>query len=156
VPPASPIRAGYHFVRGHSPFRTPGEFIVIVFADIVSPTYDSGEEGDQSNAIVAVTFSEAIQSADFTVGVTIRIDGIAATITSAVQQADPVLVFYTLASPWAASNSVVTFTYSDITGDYRDLANNQMGDITTEAVVNDVGRHERYDDAPNSFHLAYL
>ena len=156
MPPAHPYRAGYHFVRGHTPFRTPGVYIVVVFADVVSPTYGSGEEGDQSNAIVAVTFSEAVQSADFTVGVDIKIDGVSATITSAVQQADPVLVYYTLASPWATSPAVVTFTYSDVTGDYSDLANNQMGDITTAAVVNNVGRHERYDDAPNSFHLAYI
>jgi len=156
MPPASPLRAGYHYVRGHTPLRTPGVLLGIISADIVPPSYSTGEEGDQSNAIVAITFSEAVQSSSFSTGVTIKVDGVTATITSAVQQADPVLVFYTLASPWAVSNSVITFTYSDIIGDYSDLANNQMGDITAAAVVNDVGRHERYDDAPNSFHLAYI
>ena len=152
------FRANYHYHHvGVSPIHTPGNiFVLTIQADIVPPTYQTGEEGNEANSIVVVTFSEAVTSSNFVNGVTIKIDGVTASIASAVQQSDPPVIWYTLNSPWANSPSIVTFSYSSITGDYKDLSNNAMQDITTAAVLNDVGVHERYNDAPNSFHLAYI
>ena len=149
------FRAGQRFVRGHTPIRTPGILLAIISQDVVSPIFESGEEGDQSNYIVAVTFSETITSTDYSAGVTIKIDGITATISLAAVQSDNRTVFFTVTAG-AVSNSVVTFTYSDIVGDYHDLAGNQMGDITNAAIINNVGRHLRFNDAPNAMHLAWI
>ena len=150
-----PVRAGYRFVRGHTPLRVPDVKKVGSQLDLSAPIYESSEEGDQSNAIVAVIFSERIQSADLALGVTIKVDGVTATISSALLQGDGITVFYTLTS-WAAANSSVTYTYSDIVGDYNDLSGNQLGDVGPITVTNNVGRHLRFDDAPNSMHLAWL
>lgn len=150
------FRAGYHFIRGHSPLYVPGLRLPGTTVDLSAPIFDAGEEGDQANAIVVITFSEAIQASNYSLGVTIKIDGVAATISSAALQPDNTTVYYTLSAPWAAANSSVTYSYSDVTGDYADLSNNQMGDITNQAVTNNVGRHLRFDDAPNSMHLAWL
>lgn len=153
--PIGSYRAGNRTVREISIY-VRSVYVTSVQADVSPPVFENGEEGDVTNAIVAVTFSEEVFSADFTVGVTIRIGGVAATITSAAKQSDPILVYYTLQAPWAAANSAVTFEYSDVTGDYADAASNQMADQTAIAITNNVGRHLRFDDAPNSMHLSWI
>lgn len=156
MPRATPARAGYHFVRGHTPLRTPGVILAVISIDLVGPLFVSGEEGNQSNAIVSVTFNEQLVAVDYAAGVTIKLDGVTATITNATLQSNQETVYYTLASPWGAANTVVTFAYSDTLGDYADLNGNQMGDITTQAIVNNVGIHWRFNDAPNSWHYAWM
>jgi hypothetical protein len=130
--------------------------VATIQADVVPPAFENSEEGDVTNATVAVNFSEAVFSANFAVGVTIKINGIAATITSATKQSDPVLVYYVLQTPYSDANDLITFEYSDVAGDYADLVGNQMGDVVATSVTNNVGRHLRFNDAPNSMHLAWL
>ena len=130
--------------------------VTTVQADIIAPNFGTGEEGDVTNATVAVTFSEEVFSADFTVGITIKINGVSATISSATKQGDPILVYYVLTAPYADANDGITFEYSDVAGDYADGASNQMGDVAATAITNNVGRHLRFNDAPNSMHIAWV
>jgi len=125
-------------------------------ADVSAPTFTDSEEGDVTNATVAVRFSEAVTSSNFATGVTIKLNGVGATISSATLQGDPVYVYYVLSAPYADANDAITWEYSDVAGDIQDSAGNQLGDVVATAVVNNVGRHLRFDDAPNSMHLAWL
>ena len=129
--------------------------LAIIPTDVTAPLFGSGEEGDVSNATVAVTFSESIVASNYVTGVTIKFNGVAATIGSAARQANLDTVYYTINTPWADANDAITFEYSDILGDYADLSNNQLGDVVATAITNDVGRHLRFDDAPNSMHIAW-
>ena len=156
MPLVGRVRAGYRGV-----LKPVGLYIFVpsvgaVGADVTGPNFENGEEGDVTNATVAVTFSETVQSSNFADGVTIKLNGIAATISSATLQGDPILVYYVLAVPYADANDEITFEYSDVGGDIRDSSNNQMGDVAATAVTNNVGRHLRFNDAPNSMHLAWV
>ena len=130
--------------------------LAVIPADVTAPLFGSSEEGDVSNATVVVTFSESIVASDYVTGVTIKFNGVAATIGSAARQASLDTVYYTINSPWADANDAITFEYSDILGDYADLFNNQLGDVAATVVTNDVGRHLRFDDAPNSMHITWV
>jgi hypothetical protein len=152
--PIGSYRAGIRTVREISIY-VRSVYVTSVQADVSPPVFERSEEGDVTNATVAVVFSEAIFSADFTTGPTIKINGVAATILSATKQADPILVYYVLQAPYADANDLITFEYSDVAGDYADTVGNQMADVSATSITNNVGSHWRFDDAPNSMHLAY-
>lgn len=121
-----------------------------------APAFSAGEEGDVTNLTVAVTFTADVVSGtnDYVTGVTIRVNGVAATINSGTRQSNHAIVYYVLAAG-ADANDEVTFEYSDVAGDIAaESDNTQMGDIAATAVTNNVGRHLRFNDAPNSMHLA--
>lgn len=131
--------------------------LVVVGDDTTPPNFSSGEEGDVTNATVAVTFSEAIVSAldDYVTGITIKVNGVSATISSGTLQSGSQVVYYVLDAGSAAdANDEITWEYSDTLGDLADEAANQMGDVAASAITNNVGEHLRFNDAPNSMHLA--
>ena len=130
--------------------------LATIQADLSAPTFSDGEEGDQTNATIAVRFSESVTSSNFATGVTIKLNGVGATISSATLQGDPAYVYYVLSSPYADANDAITWEYSDVAGDIQDSAGNQLGDVVATAITNNVGRHLRFDDAPNSMHFAWL
>lgn len=120
-----------------------------------SPAFFSGEEGDVTNLTVAVLFSADIVSgtADYVTGVTIKVNGVAATISSGTRQSNHALVYYVLAAG-ADANDEITFEYSDTLGDLASESDaTQVGDIAATPVTNNVGEHLRFNDAPNSMHL---
>ena len=153
--PIGSYRAGNRTVREISIY-VRSVYVTSIQADVSPPSFENGEEGDVTNAIVAVTFSEEVFSGDFTVGPTIRFNGVAGTITSAAKQSDPIVVYYTMQAPYADANDSITFEYSDVAGDYADGVGNQMADQVAVSIRNDVGRHLRFNDAPNSMHIAWI
>jgi len=126
-------------------------------ADVTLPGYTSGEEGDVTNPTVAITFSEEIVSAlnDYVTGVTIKVNAVGAAITSGTRQAGNLVVYYVLTTS-ADANDTITWEYSDTLGDIADLAGNQLGDVTAQAVVNNVGTHLWFDNDADSMHLVTL
>jgi hypothetical protein len=66
----------------------------------VHPTFVSAEVGTVNATTVAVTFSEAVAAvgSDYLTGVTIKVNTVAATISSATRQANQAVVYYVLAS----------------------------------------------------------
>lgn len=124
-----------------------------VGSDIMPPDYSTAEDGDVTNATVAVQFSEAVSAAgdDYISGVTIKVNGVSATINSATRQTNQALVYYVLAAAPDA-NDTITWEYSDPVGVIADLAGNQMGDVTPQAVTNNVGTHLWFDNDADSMH----
>lgn len=123
-----------------------------------APLFSGGEEGDVTNLTVAATFTADVVSgsADYVTGVVIRVNGVAATIVSGTRQTNHSVVYYLL-DAGADANDAVTFEYTDTLGDIASETDNvQMGDIAAVAVTNNVGRHWRFNDAPNSMQLAAL
>jgi hypothetical protein len=122
--------------------------------DTTAPAYSSAEEGDVTNPTVAVLFSENIVSpgADYAAGVTIKVNTVAATISSATRQVNKRWVYYVLASTPDA-NDGITWEYAAASGDLEDEAGNALEDVAAETVTNNIGRHLRFNDAPNSMHL---
>jgi len=129
----------------------------VVLADTTPPGYLSGEEGDVTNATVAVTFNEAIVSAldDYVSGVTIKVNGVAATINSGTRQSGNLVVHYVIASA-ADANDEITWEYSDAGGDIADTSGNQLGDVSAQGVTNNVGTHLWFDNADDSMHALAL
>lgn len=127
--------------------------------DTTPPAYSSSEEGDVTNLVVAVTFSEQINSGtnDYLTGVTIKRNGVGAGIASAALQAGNRIVHYTLtAGQEADANDAMTWEYSDTLGNIADLAGNQLPDVTAQSVENNVGEHFRFDHEANSMQLVTL
>ncbi len=121
--------------------------------DVTPPDYSASEEGDVTNATVAVTFSENVVSgsADYVTGVTIKVNAVSATIASGTRQTNHALVYYVLDTA-ADANDEITWEYSDTLGDLADDAGNQLGDVTAQAVTNNVGTHLWFDNDADSMH----
>jgi hypothetical protein len=119
--------------------------------DVIDPTFQSSEVGDVTNLTVVVVFSEQIVSPgdDYAAGVTIEVDGGAATINSATLQGDNQTVYYVVAAS-PDMNDVVTWAYSAAGGDIEDLVGNALEDVAAQAVTNNVGEHWRFDHLENA------
>ncbi len=142
-------RRGYASIISLPPFfRTK---VSVVFTGIVLPQVNSAEIGDLANTIVVVTFSQYIVSSNYSMGVTIKVDGVPTIISNTSIQSDHLVVFYTL-SAGGKSNSVVNYVYSNVVGDYANNQGGALGPINI-TVVNDIGRITRLNDAPNSMQL---
>jgi hypothetical protein len=127
--------------------------------DTAAPAFASAEEGDVSNLIVAVRFSEPITSpgADYALGSTVQVNAVSVTIESAALQADARTIYFTVAAGEEAdANDAITWAYSDTTGDLEDLAGNALEDIAAVPVTNNVGEHWRFDHPANTMQLAAL
>lgn len=122
----------------------------------VAPAFFSGEEGDVSNNVVEITFTLAVTATIYDAGVTLKINGVAATITSATRQTDHTLVHYTILED-IDINDVVTFEYDD---DFGDLAAEADGtpvaDISASGTTNYVGSHHYFDEEWCSGHHAEI
>lgn len=121
-----------------------------------APVFLAAEEGNVSNVIVALTFSETIESptADYATGFTVKFNGAAQTISSAARQSNEALVYLTLAGS-SDQNDTITVEYSDASGDLRsqdDLTD--LDSFTAQSVENNVGEHWRFDHLENSGQLA--
>lgn len=127
--------------------------------DVTPPAYSASEEGDATNLIVAVTFSEQINSAtnDYLTGSVVKVNGVSAALTSAALQAGNLVVYFTITSGQEAdANDTITYEYSDTLGNIADLNSNQLGDIAAQSVTNNVGEHLRFDHQANSMQLLTL
>lgn len=123
-------------------------------ADITAPLSTTFEEGDAANDVVVVVFSEPVSSADFLLGVTITVNATPVTVDSAVLQGDGLTVYYTLnAAGLPDANDDITWEYDAGVGDIVDASNNDLASVATTPVTNDIGRHLRFNDAPNSMQM---
>ena len=114
--------------------------------------------GNVDTSTVEATFTAAIISpgADYSAGVTIKQDTVAATISSATRQTNHRVVYYVLAAP-ADSSEVITFAYDKDTGDVKaEVGSRPLKSIIDRSVINYIGSHIRFSQADNSGHLATL
>jgi hypothetical protein len=123
----------------------------IAVAGGVAVTVSNGEIGDVNSVTVEITFSEAIFSTNYANGVTIRVNAVPATISSATRQ-DPnkALVYYVLSAA-VDINDIITFEYDNDFGDYEtDPGGVEVDDIASTAITNFVGSHYYFDEKEDS------
>lgn len=129
---------------------------VQVGGDQTDPEYSASEIGDVDSTTVEVTFSEEVNSSGgFDAGVTIRVNAVSQTISSATKQADPTVVHYVI-TPKIDINDSVTWEYDSGLGDIEDTSGNPLGDVAAQAVTNYVGSHFYFDEQEDSAHIAHL
>ncbi len=112
------------------------------------------EVGSAGSSQIVVTFPVQVNGASFTSGVTIKINGVAATIAAGVRSPVDVLT-YTI-SEVVGPTDIVTWEYDRSTGVLEDAASSPLQSFTPMTAVNSVGSHLRFDDANNSIHLAHI
>jgi hypothetical protein len=130
-------------------------------ADVTPPEISATpfEEGDVSNDVIVVVFNEPIQAAgdDFLTGVTLMVNGNPETLTAAALQPDGITVHYTvLFTDEPDANDTITWEYDEPTGVIEDLAGNDLASVAAQPVTNDIGRHLRFNDAPNSMQIVTI
>jgi hypothetical protein len=138
--------------------RGNGRLIVAVSArsdDTIPPEYVSGEIGDIDTSTVEIVFSKDVLAAgdDYSTGVTIKINGVAAVISSGTRQVDNEIVRYVLSAP-ADINDVITWEYSDTTGLITNTDGEPMLSVSAQTVTNNIGSQLYFDDFNASGHLA--
>ncbi len=112
------------------------------------------EVGSAGSSQVVVTFPVQVNGANFTDGVTIKINGVAATIVSAVRSPVDVLT-YTI-SEVVGPTDVVTWEYDRSAGVMEDTGSSPLQSFTPVTARNTVGSYLRFNDAKNSIHLAHI
>lgn len=75
------------------------------------PVFSSAEVGNVNASTVSVTFSVNVSASNYATGVTIKVNGSAATISSATRQANHAVVYYALSAAVVNGNTV-TWEYS--------------------------------------------
>lgn len=127
----------------------------VILASVASVGISDASIGDVSSAVVMVSLSESIvsPSSDYTMGVTIAINGTPATITSATLQSGSMHVAFDLAASVDA-NDVITFAYVEADGDWQVSSGVSVADIGATSVTNDVGSHLYFDESADAVHIA--
>lgn len=129
---------GYHveeILYGSAGIRIPLQGNNLTFLD--TPAFGSAEIGTVAATTVVVTFTTEVTSDDFTAGVTIKVDDVAAVIDSATRQADHKVVHYVI--PEVTSANVVTWEYDDATGGISsEVDSTILDDVAAQTVTNNV------------------
>jgi len=106
--------------------------------DETAPALSGVEVGTVNwNTVVAVFDKRVTADSDFLTGVSITVDGVAATITSATRQSDQMTVYYVLDTAVAYGETVL-FSYDATTGKIENLSGVDLATITGRAVTNNV------------------
>jgi hypothetical protein len=103
-----------------------------------APQFSSAEVGNVDASTVVVTFDQNVKAGDYKAGVVIKVNGVAATISSAARQATRGIVRYALSSAVTAGQTV-TWEYAAIDGFIGNAADAQLADVSAQAVTNNVG-----------------
>ena len=122
--------------------------------DNTVPLYSSGEIGDVNTVTLEITFDEPVKSADFTAGVTIKVNTVSQVITSGTLQVNLRTVYYVI--PAADINDVVTWEYSAAGGSISDLAGNLLANVAAQTAINYIGSQFYFNDFNASGHLVSL
>lgn len=104
------------------------------------PLFVSAEIGDVDATTVVVTFDRAVLAAenDFLLGVTIKINGSAATLISGIRQTNHAIVYYAL-TPAVISTDTVTWEYNAAIGIIvSEIDGAALADVTAQSVTNNV------------------
>ena len=105
----------------------------LLFLD--TPAFASAEIGTVDAVTLVLTFSTEVASADFAAGVTIKVNTVSQTISSAVRQTDQRVVHYVI--PAVVNGDTVTWEYA--TGDIVSAVDGSaLEDVTAQEVTNNV------------------
>lgn len=122
---------------------------------VFSPVgFSSAEVGDVANNVVAVTFTDNVMSGvSLSTGITIKINGISATISSAAQPVDTRIIQFTLSAPVGLTD-LVTVEFDNFGASLTDGNAIGVASFSAQDVTNQVGEHWRFNDASNSGQFA--
>lgn len=112
----------------------------------------SVEVGPEGVSKVVVTFAVEVNGADLEDGATIKINGVAATITGAVKTSAAVIA-YTVTET-VGPTDVVTWEYDHAAGSLEDNGSARLQSFTPQTAANSIGGYLWFDDASNSIWLA--
>lgn len=119
--------------------------------------FSSGEIGDVDQVTLEILFSGNVQSADFTAGVTIKVNNVAVGVLSGTRQ-DPLnsLVYYIIDTT-VDVNDTVSFEYDSGVGTIQDASNSaEIDSIAEQTIINYVGSHLRFDTEEDSIWLGVI
>jgi len=104
-----------------------------------TPTYSSSEIGTINAYTIPVTFSEDISASNYAAGVTIKVNGVSTTITSATRQSNHAIVRYVIPVLYHGSGDVVTWEYNSAVGNIvsEDDAT-ALGNVPAQTVTNNI------------------
>lgn len=114
--------------------------VYVVGGSLGAPTYLLGEVGDVADDTVVIVFTGDITSpsGDYDLGVTIRVNGVAATISSATLQPDGATIYYVLSAAVVADD-LVTWAYDSGVGDLEGaVTGDPVATIAAQTVANNV------------------
>jgi hypothetical protein len=124
-------------------------------ADVLSfVKVETVEVGSAGSSTVIVSFPVQVNGANFTDGVTIKINGVAATIVSAARS--PVTTLTYTISEVVEPDDTVTWEYVRSDGVLEDESSVPLQSFTPVMAGNTVGEYLHFDDANNSIHLAHI
>jgi len=126
----------------------------VVRVSVLGVSY--AEVGDVGTTTIEVVFSQNVNATDYKAGVTIRVNSISQTISTAARQ-DPnlKLVYYVIAAA-ADADDVVDWAYDADLGDYEDDEGNPMDDVSAVGLTNYIGCHQYFDTADDSAWVGVL
>lgn len=102
-----------------------------------APLFDSAEIGTVNASALDVTFDQDVSAADYSNGVTIKVNGAATSITSATRQSNHAIVRYVIPVLWHGSGDAVTWEYASGSGNIiAESGATALGDVTAQSVTN--------------------
>src|SRR5512147_772228 len=102
-----------------------------------APLFSSAEIGTVNASTLVVTFDRDVSAADYSAGVTIKVNGSATSITSATRQANHAIVRYVIPVLWHGSGDAVTWEYASGSGNIvAESGGDPLGNVTAQAVTN--------------------
>jgi hypothetical protein len=134
---------------------TPGDSFFHFASQLSSVRPNSLEIGSETTSRVAVVFTSDVAfavSGNFLSGVTIKVNGVAATISTATQTGLPTTLQYNLSAP-IDQNDVVTWEYDATMGFLVDGAGLPLQAFAAIAVTNNAGRYLWFNRLDNSAHI---
>ena len=103
----------------------------------VAPLYSSAEIGTVNAYTVVATFDQNITASNYATGVTIKVNTVSQTITSATRQANHAIVHYVIPVLWHGSGDTVTWEYTGGNIVAEDDAT-ALANVSAQAVTNNV------------------
>ena len=103
-----------------------------------------------------VTFDEGVYTGTtYHAGVAVEADAVPKTVSASARQ-DPVLnhVYYTV--PKLTLEQVITWAYTEASGDLKDVSDNAMADLSAQVVTNNIGSHTKFNVPDNSGHTMHF
>lgn len=124
----------------------------VLALSISTVALSSGEIGDVDYTTLDLTWSAAVSSSssDYTLGMSLTVNGNAAAIVSAVLQPGSQVVRIVLAAAVGVSDTVAA-AYDSSSGDLVDGSSLAVAS-TTSSVVNNVGTHLYFDQEDDAIH----
>lgn len=102
---------------------------------LTTASFVSAEIGSATNGTVVVRFTEQVEGADYTAGVTIKKNGVAQAISSATRIWAQARIWYVI--PDALSTDTITFEYSKSSGNMvTKVSGNVVEDIAPQVATN--------------------